>query len=766
MKKWISLILSVVIFITSTMTFSYADEGYKEGFIECYNMNNSKKYECPIIVEDDTLYMDAEYISKISSYSIDKMEGTLDFYKDTNKSSAINRISVHLNEEIASYYSCNNKYDLENIIIKDEVVYLPLEKMLYLMHAQWTVKSGVLGVQTPIYDLYDFIESEFGNITQNMVKDGDILIDGESSIGRSIRAALSTVVDDFSLTLFIPFYGGQKFEQDQYEKVLLGLCQDDSTFLDNTSKKNVEKLLESSPIENVSKSYDSLGRFLELQDNLESSDNFKDAFKSINIFDARCIDFDMSIPVGDIIGGGITVWKAVSEANELENRSKQWTRDYMNQIKALANADLSPYGDASYMKNARSVARKLVKEKEGKYNKALEKTLNTIVEQDLSALISLTIAGSLVNVISIGTDVTKMLNPNAEEGLNRGKLSGLLKSTANISAIAYNEVEKYHNLVYWSPNKDETKIEGLRSSLVLLLRSNLRAKEYIYYLKSDDKWDYRGEEKDLKRRIEKDYALICKLSETARYDKALEVDSDFKSIYSEENGKYRVNILESGINIFEKYEVTGKVVNKNGNSLEGVSINFINDKTDKELNSETDSNGNFSQKLKSGAYTLEISKDGYETKEMTVEVNGTQKDLGEIILSKEQNLYKNYVGYWGYTKECITPGMGSTIWSWEVNIKSINGNNIVFDYVDYLYTGESLGLEGKNIKSVINNGKVEFTCLAGNLNMPDANKQKSTARFYLRNGKVYVDNTYQCDGFSGELVKGGKTITKTVTIGE
>ena len=556
MKKWISLILSVVIFITSTMTFSYADEEYKEGFIECYNMNNSKKYECPVIVEDDTLYMDAEYISKISSYSIEKMEGTLDFYKDTNKSSAINRISVHLNEEIASYYSCNNKYDLENIIIKDEAVYLPLEKMLYLMHGQWTVKSGVLGVQTPIYDLYDFIESEFGNITQNMVKDGDILIAGESSIGRSIRAALSTVVDDFSPTLFIPFYGGQKFEQDQYEKVLLGLCQDDSTFLDNTSKKNVEKLLESSPIENVSKSYDSLGRFLELQDNLESSDNFKDAFKSINIFDARCIDFDMSIPVGDIIGGGITVWKAVSEANELENRSKQWTRDYMNQIKALANADLSPYGDASYMKNARSVARKFVKEKEGKYNKALEKTLNTIVEQDLSALISLTIAGSLVNVISIGTDVTKMLNPNAEEGLNRGKLSGLLKSTANISAIAYNEVEKYHNFVYWSPNKDEAKIEGLRSSLVLLLRSNLRAKEYIYYLKSDDKWDYRGEEKDLKRRIEKDYALICKLSETARYDKALEVDSDFKSIYSEENGKYRVNILESGINIFEKEDIT------------------------------------------------------------------------------------------------------------------------------------------------------------------------------------------------------------------
>lgn len=293
-------------------------------------------------------------------------------------------------------------------------------------------------------------------------------------------------------------------------------------------------------------------------------------------------------------------------------------------------------------------------------------------------------------------------------------------------------MQKYYVDLYMNSSKDEQGIENLRSSIVLLLRSNLRAKEYIYYLKSNGNWDYRGEEKDLKRRIEKDYALICKLSETARYDKSLEIGSDLKSIYSEENGKYRVNILESDINIFEKYEVTGKVVNKNGNSLEGVSINFINDKTDKELNSETDSNGNFSQKLKSGTYTLEISKDGYETKEMTVEVNGTQNDLGKITLDKDQGTSgKSYVGKWYYSIE-YSDSIGSASEYYEINIKLINGNNIIFDYNFYPSSGmETLKVENPNINGKIINGKVDFT-------YEDLNYNNANGTIYLKNNNLYL----------------------------
>ena len=52
-----------------------------------------------------------------------------------------------------------------------------------------------------------------------------------------------------------------------------------------------------------------------------------------------------------------------------------------------------------------------------------------------------------------------------------------------------------------------------------------------------------------------------------------------------------MNILESGINIFEKYEVTGKVINENGNSLEGANIIFRNSNED--IYAETNSNESF-----------------------------------------------------------------------------------------------------------------------------------------------------------------------------
>lgn len=226
--------------------------------------------------------------------------------------------------------------------------------------------------------------------------------------------------------------------------------------------------------------------------------------------------------------------------------------------------------------------------------------------------------------------------------------------------------------------------------------------------------------------------------------------------------------IESKDVVYEKVfmnkisKVTGKVVNKNGNSLEEATVKFKN--SDEDISVETDSNGNFSKELKHDTYTVVVSKKGYETKKMTVEVNGTQKDLGEIVLSKDQgSSYKNYIGKWGYTIErwhyveetgdkTMPSGAG-----WEINIKSIDGNNIIFDYTDYEYAGSAtLGTENKNVNSVINNGKVEFTCLSGNLAISDGYKEKRTVRFYLKNGKVYVDSNGNGE-FSRELVRGGKT---------
>lgn len=764
MRKLISIILSTVIFITSTITFSYAEKKSKEGFIECYNMNTSQKYECPVIVKDNILYMDTDYISKISGYSIEKNDGYIDFFKSHNKNSSYNFIKVFCDDKEA--WSCENKYKLENVITQNNKIYLPLEQILYLMHSQWTVNKGILGVKTPTYDLYDFIETRLDDINENIIKDDEILIDGEGKYSRAFKSTLSTVLDDFSPTLFIPFYGGQKFEQDQYETVLLGLCQDDEKFLDKTSKRNIEKLLKDSSLKMGSESLDALSKLYGVEEGLKNIDvnkNLIDEFyKNLIKFDGKdgnLLEINESTPskLFNIAGGTLTVWQAIDTVNQLQNRTSTWTDDYLNQIEVIANSNLDIYNNASYMKNAKKVAQKLIAEKKGKYNKALNNTLNTMLETVTNTIISATPTGKLVGAISLGTSITKSINPNVAIGLDRGKLSTLLKSTLNITAIGYSEMNKSYSNLYIIPNKNEQEIKNLRSSIVLLLRSNIRAKEYIYYLKSDDKWDYGGEKNDLKARIEKDYALLCELSETSNYDKALEINSDFKSIYSEENGKYRVNIIDSGIKILQEQKIIGTVVNKNKSQLKNVTITFTNNKTKKQFTSTTNSNGVFSKTLKPGTYTLEISKDGYESKKITVEVNDSSIDLGKIILNKEENLYKNYIGYWGYTEEVWHGGTRPATYSCEVNIKSINGNNILFDYVEYQNTGMiALGKEGNNIKSVINNGKVEFICLEGNLTESYVPKEKSSAKFYLKNGKVYVSE--DCVIEHDYLVKGGKKI--------
>lgn len=236
------------------------------------------------------------------------------------------------------------------------------------------------------------------------------------------------------------------------------------------------------------------------------------------------------------------------------------------------------------------------------------------------------------------------------------------------------------------------------------------------------------------------------------------------------------NIVYEEVLLEKVSKVTAKIVNENGDLLERASISFKN--SDENISVKSDSTGKFSKELKQGTYTVVVSKKGYETKEMTIEVDGDQKDLGEIVLSKEQN----YIGYWGcdliYFEYDDTMNGNRFIAdeSFNINIKSISENKILFDYIEYYHAGDGFsGTVNKNIEAVIDNGKVEFDCIVGIL-MPNDNYNSSSKnsiynlelstqdyyrkeilRFYLRNGKVYVDIEKPDNDFSGELIKGGQT---------
>ena len=215
-----------------------------------------------------------------------------------------------------------------------------------------------------------------------------------------------------------------------------------------------------------------------------------------------------------------------------------------------------------------------------------------------------------------------------------------------------------------------------------------------------------------------------------------------------ENSDSNNNTENRGVFLFSVYDT-------DNNHLSRVNVKFTNKQTNNVITSLTDGNGEVTQSVESGVYDIEFVCDGYKTKKLSnIIIENKSKVEQKIVLplniqNKETAIDSSYIGKWGYTKEIWHGGTRPTTYSWEINIKSIDRDNITFDYIDYVYTGESLGHKGNNITATVSNDTVTFSCPYGNVGY-DIFNGEDTISFYIKNGEIIVDNQY--------FVTGGKQV--------
>ncbi|MDY2736638.1 S8 family serine peptidase, partial [Intestinibacter sp.] len=187
------------------------------------------------------------------------------------------------------------------------------------------------------------------------------------------------------------------------------------------------------------------------------------------------------------------------------------------------------------------------------------------------------------------------------------------------------------------------------------------------------------------------------------------------------------DVLYKNILMRKASNVSGKVVDNVGNSLKNVNLTFKTSNSDN-IAVKTDESGSFSKKIAYGTYTLIISKDGYETKQINIEVNDSQKDLGQITLEKEElaSIDNNYLGQWSYEDS------GKYV---DLQIDSLDKNNISFSISSVrkfnLTIAESME---DTLNATLDGNKINFTCKDG-----WDNSIKGTIEFKGEN--VYL----QCD---------------------
>ncbi len=450
--------------------------------------------------------------------------------------------------------------------------YLNLEKMLYLMHAQWYVEESILYCYPLDHNIFDFIGENFKYMYDHSVQHNSLLYEGENGLGHSTRIVLSHILNDVDMRIFIPFYGSDMIQQDWYEEAILQLATTDDSFIDEAGSEQINEYLKDSPFHIIKTGLSVSDTTLETITQLPSkiSDTKLNKFSKWNDFSTistaqleatqkKLGDFDDIVSVANIL----------VDFNEINTRSKEWGNDFVNGLDILYTINEDVYGD--YGKDISKVADDLLDEYENPTEEAAEAamldTYGLVLDKLIDELLDKTVIGHIESIIALSNVIIKS-NPNYASQIENADLMNTVHALINVENVYLNEfVDAYHDYLHYlgveegtsslrlwelmftsindNPQKEvETHaISDMRNALEMFLKTSLRNKTYVYhfnyYNNGGSFWTPTSEAKELKEDIYKTYALLSELISTRDYDNLIYLDETFETMYSNQYGLIR-----------------------------------------------------------------------------------------------------------------------------------------------------------------------------------------------------------------------------------
>lgn len=550
-KKIISLLI-ILSMILSSIHCVFANTKYIYGYIEVSINNESKNYV--VINNNNELYMQAEDISEITGYDLD----IHDFIAFCKSGGYENCTAVSIDFD-GTTSAMGNTYEL-NIIKQDDYFYLPLNEMLYLLHAQWCMEEGKVMIQPLQYTILDFIVENHSNIILNKVNQTDLLINGESELAHNIRTSLAVMFNNFDPKLFVIYWPGEGWVpalNKVYEEAILQLNIDDMDFLDSYGQTQITSELEKIDLSSIQSSLSSI------KDTIDVSENIAEIIKQIEDLSNtnKSLKFDLyydfalltppqiqalSKELGEITDA-LKIINIALKFNEVYQRSENWDEDFINQISILTDFDGTKY-KASVFNSIKNVATNLINECNNQFMAATDEALQQTAALLLDSLFGQTIFGKYFAIFNMELSMYKTFYPNIKNSIDAAELSYMVDALIKIEQIAVGEMNtEYENIldINFDGEFSEEHLKRLRNSVMLSLRTNLRNHAFIYYLNEklndDTNWENSQQAMDIRNNIIEDYILICKLMETEKYDRLLFLNN-FENMYSDEFGKMRQQI--------------------------------------------------------------------------------------------------------------------------------------------------------------------------------------------------------------------------------
>lgn len=600
MKKTISAIIIICLLFASVSAMVYAkgDASLSVGYINTINAKTNESVSYQGICKNDTIYMMANDIATIGEYNcealslergtaesiienstiLSKLYSKLNFDKLFERENfeylVFSRKNTTTDYITQIYYSdgyaetmCKS-FEIDTVKY-DGQTYLNLEKMLYLMHAQWCVEESFLYFYPLDYNIFDFIGEKFSYMSETSIQHNSLLYDGENKWGHSARIVLSHILNDVDMRIFIPFYGSDMIQQDWYEEAILQLSTTDDSFIDDYGSKQISNYLKDSPYHKIETGLNAIDGTLEsiedLQNRMAGTKLTKfsrwNDLSTINTEQLDTLQKELTSFSNIVSTANILV-----DFNEINTRSKKWSDDFIDGLNILYTINKDAYGN--YGKDILGAADNLLDEYENPTEEATEAAILDTCKLILDNLIEKPIVGRIESIIALSNVIIKS-NPNCAKAIETADLMNTVHALINVENVFLNEfADSYHDylhflgiedgnsslrlfelMMYTSLNKNPQKeieidsIFEMRSALEMFLKTSLRNKAYVYHLsyynKGGSLWAPTAEAKELENDIYKTYALLSELISTRDYDELFYLDETFASIYSNKYGLMR-----------------------------------------------------------------------------------------------------------------------------------------------------------------------------------------------------------------------------------
>ncbi len=586
-KRIVSIILCVSMLLSFSSIFAYAEDNtsYVKKYLSVKRVNDNYEDTVEVITDGDAVFINIEDLVDIAGFGSceinadTKLNSIMLFEKslesDTSKSFYTITIIPETNEVLSTIYG-NTAF--EGAIYFDENAYLDIIEICNYLRIKICVVADQLLVNIPTYTFRDFLINDYKNLLNDTVSQTDLLENDESLEGDSWGDALDLACNNFDLKFLVPYFGAKELKTEQYEKAIFTLSEEDTTFYtENTdtvlkgglSDRGVTKVLATGKdLANVMsaggttiENYEQALEMLEKSGKMDSSECAK-YMECIN-WNGKTYDSITQMRALSKYGKGISDALSIADiivsGYETLANSQAWSEESLEDLEVLINLDYEAYKMESSsafreffrklfkINKAKSVIKTISKTADKCYDNSknqaaavteevFEKSTEKIIEETITKVHPIgLVVDVFVLVVNTGVSVAKCFG-TVEEELEKGELSYMVSCLINIAVATRIDAEiKFDGIGDKRCIANSSKMNDLRKSLNVYIKSNLRCWSYIYYLKSDGSWENSSEGKSVKEKIDNMNLYLTLLSHTKQYDYALD-DSDINTLRHSEIG--------------------------------------------------------------------------------------------------------------------------------------------------------------------------------------------------------------------------------------